>query len=240
MSAVNSSRREFVQASLAMAVGAASSALPGLANAQAFPNKPIRLICPWPAGGATDAVMRVIAESAGKILGGTVLVENKPGASGMLGPNELVKAAPDGYTLSQLTIGVARLPHMQKMQFDPLKDFTYIACMTGYTFGIVVRSDSPIKSIKDMVDFAKANPEKFTYGSSGLGWHQDDPHSVQGRCRRRAGAARRACDVAQRFDRMGTSGRRGQSEATCDLWQQARQALSKRAYVDGIGLRHDL
>ena len=111
MSEVNSSRRQFVQASLAIA---AASALPGAANAQAFPAKPIRLICPWPAGGATDAVMRVIAESAGKILGGTMLVENKPGASGMLGPNELVKAAPDGYTLSQLTIGVARLPHMQK------------------------------------------------------------------------------------------------------------------------------
>ena len=166
MSEVNSSRREFVQASLAIA---AASTLPGAANAQVFPAKPIRLICPWPAGGATDAVMRVIAESAGKILGGTMLVENKPGASGMLGPNELVKAAPDGYTLSQLTIGVARLPHMQKMQFDPLKDFTYIACLTGYTFGLVVRADSSIKSVKDLVEFAKANPERFTYGSPGAG-----------------------------------------------------------------------
>ena len=166
MSEVNSSRREFVQASLAIA---AASTLPGAANAQVFPAKPIRLICPWPAGGATDAVMRVIAESAGKILGGTMLVENKPGASGMLGPNELVKAAPDGYTLSQLTIGVARLPHMQKMQFDPLKDFTYIACLTGYTFGLVVRADASIKSVKDLVEFAKANPERFTYGSPGAG-----------------------------------------------------------------------
>ncbi len=87
----------------------------------------------------------------------------------MLGPNELVNAAPDGYTLSQLTIGVMRLPHMQKMQFDPLKDFTYIACLTGYTFGIVVRADSPIKSIKDLVDFAKAKPGEFTYGSTGNG-----------------------------------------------------------------------
>lgn len=166
MNTFRSSRREFVQASVAIAV---ATTLPGQAGAQAFPAKPIRLICPWPAGGATDAVMRALGESVGKILGGSVVVENKPGASGMLGPNELVKAAPDGYTLSQLTIGVARLPHMQKMQFDPLKDFTYIACLTGYTFGIVVRSDSPIKSIKDLVDFAKANPEKFTYGSPGAG-----------------------------------------------------------------------
>ena len=159
-------RRRVIQTSLA---AAASVALPGLAQAQAFPAKPIRLICPWPAGGSTDAVMRALAESAGKALGGQMIIDNKPGASGMLGPNELVGAKPDGYTLSQLTIGVLRLPHMQKMQFDPLKDFTYIACLTGYTFGLVVRADSPIKSIKDLVDYAKANPEKFSYGSTGNG-----------------------------------------------------------------------
>ncbi len=125
MSAINSSRRDFVQAGVAVALVAS---LPGVAGAQAFPAKPIRLICPWPAGGATDAVMRALAESVGTALGGTAVVENKPGASGMLGPNELIKAAPDGYTVSQLTIGVARLPHMKKMQFYPLKDFTFIAC----------------------------------------------------------------------------------------------------------------
>ena len=160
------SRRNFV---LGSAAAASVLALPGIAAAQAFPARPIRLICPWPAGGSTDIVMRSIADSAGKALGGSMIVENKAGASGMLGPNELVSARPDGYTLSQLTIGVVRLPHMQKMQFDPLKDFTYIACLTGYTFGIVVRSDSPIKSIKELVDYAKANPDKFTYGSTGNG-----------------------------------------------------------------------
>jgi tripartite-type tricarboxylate transporter receptor subunit TctC len=158
------SRRHVLQAGLA---ASAAIALP--AFGQAFPSKPIRLICPWPAGGSTDAVMRALAESAGKQLGQQMIVENKAGASGMLGPNELVSAKPDGYTLSQVTIGVARLPHMQKMQFDPLKDFTYIALLTGYTFGIVVRADSPIKSIKDLVDYAKANPGKFTFGSTGNG-----------------------------------------------------------------------
>lgn len=158
------SRRAALRAAAAASV---AFALP--VRAQAFPSRPIRMICPWPAGGATDAVMRAIAESAGKVLGGSIVVENKAGASGMLGPNELVGAKPDGYTLSQMTIGVARLPHMQKMQFDPLKDFTYIACLTGYTFGVVVRADSPFKSIKDIVDFAKANPGKFQFGSSGLG-----------------------------------------------------------------------
>jgi tripartite-type tricarboxylate transporter receptor subunit TctC len=159
-------RRRFVQTALA---SSAAITLPALAQAQPYPSRPIRLICPWPAGGSTDAVMRVLAESAARTLGGQMVVENKSGASGMLGPNELVSARPDGYTLSQLTIGVVRLPHMQKMQFDPMKDFTYIACLTGYTFGLVVRSDSPIRSIKDLVDYAKANPGKFTYGSTGNG-----------------------------------------------------------------------
>ena len=151
------------------AAAAASIALPGLARAQAFPSKPIKVICPWPAGGSTDAVMRALAESAGKILGQQVIIENKPGAGGMLGPNELVKAAPDGYTLSQVPHGVFRIPHMQKTVFDTLTDFTWIVCLTGYTFGLVVPADSPIKSVKDFVDYAKANPGKLrllaTYGS---------------------------------------------------------------------------
>ena len=161
---LNTPRRQFLQTG---AAAAASLALPALA--QSYPAKPIKLICPWPAGGSSDMVMRALAESASKAIGGQVVIENKAGASGMLGPNELVKAAPDGYTLSQVTIGVARLPHMQKMQFDPLKDFTYIVCLTGYTFGIVVKADSPFKTIKDLVAYAKANPGKFSYGSTGNG-----------------------------------------------------------------------
>ena len=148
---------------------AASIALPQLVYAQAFPARTIRYICPWPAGGSTDAVMRSLAESAGKILGQTVIVDNKPGAAGLLGANELVNAKPDGYTLAQLPHGVFRVPHMQKVQFDTLKDFTWIACLTGYTFGLVVPASSPFKSIQELVDFAKANPEKITYGHTGIG-----------------------------------------------------------------------
>jgi tripartite-type tricarboxylate transporter receptor subunit TctC len=162
---IDLTRRRVLQAALAVP---AAVAVPAFAQA-GFPNRPIKLICPWPAGGATDAVMRSIADSAGKALGGQMVVENRAGASGMLGPNELVKAPPDGYLLSQLTIGIARLPHMQRMLFDPLKDFTYLLNMTGYTFGIVVRADSPIRTVKDLVDYARANPEKFTYGSPGAG-----------------------------------------------------------------------
>jgi tripartite-type tricarboxylate transporter receptor subunit TctC len=162
---IDLNRRDVLQASLA---GAVSIAMPAMAQSN-FPSRPIKLICPWPAGGSTDAVMRAIAESASRILNNPVITENKGGAGGILGANELVNAKPDGYTLSQLPMGIFRIPHIQKTQFDPLVDFTYVACLTGYTFGIVVRSDSPIKSIKDLVDYAKANPGKFTYGSTGNG-----------------------------------------------------------------------
>jgi tripartite-type tricarboxylate transporter receptor subunit TctC len=163
---------------------AASIALPTLAWAQAYPSRPIRYICPWPAGGSTDGVIRALAESAGRIMGNTIIVDNKPGAGGTLGAIELVNAKPDGYTVAQLPHGVFRLPHMQKVQFDVLKDFTWIACLTGYTFGLVVPAASPIKSIKDLVDFAKANPDKFTYGSTGNG---TSPHLAVEEFAQRAG-----------------------------------------------------
>ena len=174
-------RRKFL--TVAAAAGSAAIA-PSIARAQAFPARTIRYICPWPAGGSTDIVMRAFAESAGKALGQTMLVENKPGAGGTLGAIELVNARPDGYTLAQAPISVFRIPHMQKVQFDPLKDFTWIACLTGYTFGLVVRVDSPIRSIKDLVDFAKANPGKFTYGNTGTG---TSPHLAVEEFAQRAG-----------------------------------------------------
>ena len=159
-------RRSFLQAGSALAV---SAAFPTLTRAQSFPARPIKYICPWPAGGSTDIVMRSLAESASKVLGQNVIVENKPGAGGMLGAVEMLNAKPDGYTLCQIPQGAFRIPHMQKTAFDTLKDFTWIACLTGYTFGLVVPANSPFKSIKDLVDFAKANPGVVTYGSTGTG-----------------------------------------------------------------------
>jgi tripartite-type tricarboxylate transporter receptor subunit TctC len=173
------SRRSVISATVA---GAAHIALP--AWSQSFPARPLKLICPWPAGGATDIVMRAFAESATKILGQQVVIDNKPGAGGTLGAVDLVNARPDGYTLSQVPFGVFRIPHMQKTSYDTLKDFTWIICMTGYTFGIVVKADSPIKSIKDLVDFARANPGKFSYGSTGTG---TSPHLAVEEFAQRAG-----------------------------------------------------
>jgi len=174
-------RRQLV---LSAAAAAGSIALPSIVQAQAFPARPVRLICPWPAGGSTDVVMRAFAESAAKTLGQQIIIDNKPGAGGMLGANELANARGDGYTLSQLPHGVFRIPHMQKAQFDTLKDFSWIICMTGYTFGLVVPADSPIKTVKDLVDYARANPEKFTYGSTGIG---TSPHLAVEEFAQRAG-----------------------------------------------------
>jgi tripartite-type tricarboxylate transporter receptor subunit TctC len=139
------------------------------ASAQQFPVKPITLICPWPAGGSSDLVMRAFAESVGKQLGQQVVIENRPGASGTLGAGAMVTARPDGYTLTQLPISVFRLPLMQKTPFDPLKDITYIINVTGYTFGMIVRADAPWKNLNEFVAYAKANPEKLTYGTPGTG-----------------------------------------------------------------------
>ena len=141
----------------------------GAASAQQFPTKPITLICPWPAGGSSDLVMRAFAESAGKLLGQPMIVENRPGASGTLGAVAMANAHPDGYTLTQLPISVFRLPLMNKTPFDPLKDITYIINVTGYTFGLVVRADAPWKDLKEFVADAKASPEKITYGTPGTG-----------------------------------------------------------------------
>jgi len=149
---------------------AAALAFSAAAQAQAFPSKPITLICPWPAGGSTDVHLRKFAEIAQKHLGQPVLIDNKPGGSGMIGPANMAKLArPDGYTLSQLPITAFRLPHQRKVDWDALADFTYIIGISGYTFGVVVKADSPFRSFKELIDYARANPGKLSYGSTGTG-----------------------------------------------------------------------
>jgi tripartite-type tricarboxylate transporter receptor subunit TctC len=135
-----------------------------------FPARPISLICPWPPGGSSDAAVRAIGDALGRALGGaTVTVDNKPGAGGTLGATAMLNAKPDGYTLTQLPLGIYRLPHMQKMAFHPVNDITHIACLTGYTFGIACTMDAPFKTIKEMVAWGKANPGKLNYGHTGVG-----------------------------------------------------------------------
>ena len=155
-------RRQLIQFAAASAVAA-----PFGASAQAFPSKPIRLLIAFPAGGPTDITMRQLADNAGKVLGQAVVVENKPGAGGTLPAQQLQTSAPDGYTLAQIPLGVFRLPYTTKINWDPVKDISYIINVTGYAFGIVVPTDSPIKTWADFVAYAKANPGKLSYGSTG-------------------------------------------------------------------------
>ena len=154
----------------AVLAAAAALAAPSLACASTFPDRPIRLICPWTAGGSTDLQMRALAEAAGRILGQPMVVENRPGAGGTLGAVALLQARPDGYTLSQLPITVFRYPFMQATPgWNPLTDFTYISHITGYSFGVVVRADSPFRTFNDLIAWAKANPGRLTYGTPGVG-----------------------------------------------------------------------
>jgi len=155
-------RRSLIQ--LAAATLAAASLG---AQAQSFPAKPIKLVIAFPAGGPTDITMRQLAENAGKILGQPVVVDNKPGAGGTLPAQMLQSAAPDGYTVAQIPLGVFRLPYTTKITWDPVKDISYVLNLTGYAFGIAVPADSPFRNWNDFVAYAKANPGKLSYGSTG-------------------------------------------------------------------------
>jgi tripartite-type tricarboxylate transporter receptor subunit TctC len=136
----------------------------------AYPERNIILYCPWAAGGPTDLAMRSLADAVSKILPRRAIIENRPGAGGALGPQQLAQTAkPDGYTLSQVPLGIFRLPHMTKTTFDPLSDLTWILNVAGYEFGTMVRSDSPWKTWQDFIGYAKAHPGKITYGSPGIG-----------------------------------------------------------------------
>jgi tripartite-type tricarboxylate transporter receptor subunit TctC len=151
----------------------AAAGLSGLAPAAAetpdqFPTKPITLIVPFQAGVTADLLFRGYAEAAAAHLGQPVIVDNKPGGSATLGPATMAASAkPDGYTIGQIAIPVFRVPYMQKATFDPVKDFTYIIQLGGYTLGTAVKADGPFKEWKDVIEFAKANPGKFTYATIG-------------------------------------------------------------------------
>jgi len=154
----------------ALAGAGAVLAAPAVRAQGAWPNRPVRLVVPFPPGGSNDVVARPLAERLQQRLGQPVVIENRVGGSGTSGPAAMAATAkPDGYTISQMPVTVFRLPHMQKTPYDPMKDFTWIIHTSGYTFGVVVRADSPLKTFKDAIEFARANPGKFTYATPGAG-----------------------------------------------------------------------
>jgi tripartite-type tricarboxylate transporter receptor subunit TctC len=140
------------------------------AQAQDFPSRPVTLIVPFAAGGTTDIGLRALAAATEKHLGQRILIENRTGAGGVIGPLQMAtNAAPDGYTIAQIPITVFRYPFTTKTTFNPLSDLSYIISLSGYTFGIVVKPDAPWKTFQDLLADAKANPGKISYGTPGAG-----------------------------------------------------------------------
>lgn len=146
------------------------SAAPRHAVAADYPVRPIKLLVGFAAGGATDITFRKLGELAAKQLGQPIIIENKPGAGATLAPTTMAKVEdPDGYTIAAATAGLLRYPYMQKVDWDPIKDFTWIAGLGGYSFVLAVNAESPIKTVADLVAFAKKNPGSLTVSTAGAG-----------------------------------------------------------------------
>ena len=137
----------------------------------AYPDRPIHLIVPFPAGGGTDATARLIAAELGPLLGQTIVVENRAGAAGTIGAQSVVGAAPDGYTLFFSTTGVLVInPYLYKnLRYDPIKDFTPIGPVASSANVLVVNPKVPVHTVKELIALAKSEPGKLTFGSSGIG-----------------------------------------------------------------------
>ena len=141
------------------------------AQAQSFPNKPIRLICPFPPAGAVDIASRAIANELAKQLGVTVTVDNKPGAGGNIGGTEAVRATPDGHTIFMTTSGIQAInPALySKMQYDPNKDLLPVAALVSLNNVLVLHPSVKANSVAEVIAMAKAQPGKINYASSGSG-----------------------------------------------------------------------
>jgi tripartite-type tricarboxylate transporter receptor subunit TctC len=155
----------------ALSLAALSAALSQGAHAQAFPSKQIRIVVPYPPGGPTDALARIVGMELQQAVGQTVVVENKPGASGAVGTREVVKADADGYTLvlgnNQTHATNAFL--LKEPGYDPIKDFTPVAGLADLQHALVVRKDLGVKTVADLIALAKKDPGKLNYGSTGVG-----------------------------------------------------------------------
>ena len=169
-SAVN--RRAWMRRALvsALALAGAFSAVPQAAQAQAWPQKPLRLVVPFAAGGNTDGIARVTAERLGAALGQQVIVENRAGANGAIAAEFVSHAAPDGYTLLMAAMPlVAVLPAVAKQSYDPVKDFVPITNIGSNPFVLGVHKAVPAKNVSEFVAYVKANPGKTNYASGGSG-----------------------------------------------------------------------
>ncbi|AVG39584.1 Bug family tripartite tricarboxylate transporter substrate binding protein [Achromobacter insolitus] len=155
----------------AMMAGVLGMAAGGAVLASGYPSKPVRVIVPYVAGGAADITARVIAQKLSVSMGATFVVENKPGANGMIGTDFVAKAAPDGYTLLLDASGplVVNPSLYKKTPYDPVADLAPISQITSYQYVLVVPQQSPIRSVDDLIAAARAKPGQVSYGSAGVG-----------------------------------------------------------------------
>jgi len=139
-------------------------------GAQDYPAKPILFLMPLQAGSAVDVMVRIVAEKMSAGLGRQILVENQPGAAGMIGAERVKRAAPDGYTIGVLNDSIlTMIPNVRPVPYDPLKDFVPIGVVAGITWVLVANNDLPVKSVGDLVSYAKSRPGKLDYSSGGVG-----------------------------------------------------------------------
>jgi tripartite-type tricarboxylate transporter receptor subunit TctC len=148
-----------------------ASLLPTLSLAQSYPTKPVRMIVPFPAGGATDLFARVLSLKLGEKLGQSVVVENRPGAGGTIGSDLVAKAAPDGYTLLLATSSTHSIgPNLNpRMPYDAVRDFTPVSHVGNAPSIMLVPNNSPAKTVKEWIEHARKNPGRLNYASSGNG-----------------------------------------------------------------------
>ena len=162
-------RRGILAGSAAAVLAPGAALLPGQASAQAWPNKPIRWVVPYTAGGLTDSVTRLTLEKTN--VGQTFVVDNKPGANSLIGAEIVANAPPDGYTF--LTVIAAHAANKTlyegKLKFDPVASFTPVSLVGIAPIMILVSNDLPVKNVGELIEYAKKNPGKISFGSSGVG-----------------------------------------------------------------------
>jgi len=138
--------------------------------AQAFPTKNVQLIINYPPGGTTDVVARLLADKASNFFSHKVVCENRPGGGGILGASYMLNQPPDGYTIGTFAFSnLGIIPHMRAIPYDPLKDVAHILSYAEYPFGLIVKNDAPWKTFEDFIKYAKANPDKLKYSTTGVG-----------------------------------------------------------------------
>ncbi|MBW6399357.1 tripartite tricarboxylate transporter substrate binding protein [Roseomonas sp. HJA6] len=147
----------------------AALAMPVIAQAQAWPTRPLRMVIPWPPGGTTDILARIIQPPLSSALGQPVVIENRGGASGAIGTAELLRSAPDGYNFGIVTSTLVSAPLLSRQPFHPVNDVTPILHLADVANILAVHPSLPVQSVRELIDYGRANPGKLSFGSPGIG-----------------------------------------------------------------------